>query len=180
MSYKEIDGIERDNESYCEPDSFHQIKIAGGTQIKTTASGSTLTIDCTSPVINDFVAFKPAISGSTSAGTATYSVRSGWYTKINTLIYVVGSLTWSAHTGTGNMLISNLPFKVRAEKNYDPEFTIKTQDISWTNPTGYVFGEFQPGTTTANIGQSRTNMAEQLVQMSKAGTVHFSGWYSTS
>ena len=52
----------------------------------------------------------PAIIGSTTAGTGTYSGRSGTYTKIGRMVYVRAEIEWTAHTGTGNMYINGLPF----------------------------------------------------------------------
>jgi hypothetical protein len=52
----------------------------------------------------------PAIIGSTTAGTGTYSGRTGTYTKIGRMVYVRAEIEWSAHTGTGNMYINGLPF----------------------------------------------------------------------
>jgi len=54
----------------------------------------------------------PAIAGTTTAGTGTYSVQAGRYTKIGRLVQVQIRLIWSAHTGTGNMKITGLPFTV--------------------------------------------------------------------
>jgi hypothetical protein len=54
--------------------------------------------------------FTPTIVGSTTAGTGTYAVQSGVYTKIGNAVSVTVFLVWSAHTGTGNMSISGLPF----------------------------------------------------------------------
>ncbi|CAB4152638.1 hypothetical protein UFOVP1377_24 [uncultured Caudovirales phage] len=52
----------------------------------------------------------PTISGTTTAGTGTYIAQAGVYTKIGRQVTVYGRVQISAHTGTGNMLISNLPF----------------------------------------------------------------------
>ena len=52
----------------------------------------------------------PTISGDSTAGTGTYTFQQGVYTKVGRLVTVQAKLGWSAHTGTGNMLITNLPF----------------------------------------------------------------------
>jgi hypothetical protein len=52
----------------------------------------------------------PTIAGSTIAGSATYTVRTGTYTKIGDLIHAQLFLIWTGHTGTGNMLLTGLPF----------------------------------------------------------------------
>jgi hypothetical protein len=54
--------------------------------------------------------FTPTITGSTTAGTGTYSTQSGRYIRIGNKVTVVGYIGWTAHTGVGNMRISNLPF----------------------------------------------------------------------
>lgn len=54
--------------------------------------------------------FSPTISGTTTAGTGTYTTQVGRYTKIGRIVYFTIKLGWSAHTGTGNMIVSGLPF----------------------------------------------------------------------
>ena len=54
--------------------------------------------------------FTPTIVGATTAGTGTYVAQNGRYTKIGNLVTFQVFLDWTAHTGTGNMRISNLPF----------------------------------------------------------------------
>ena len=54
--------------------------------------------------------FTPSAVGSTTAGTGTYSTRTGVYTKIGRFVHVSIAIDWSAHTGTGNLRISGLPF----------------------------------------------------------------------
>jgi hypothetical protein len=54
--------------------------------------------------------FTPTIVGSTSAGTGTYTTNTGKYTKIGNFVTFQVYINWTAHTGTGNMRIGNLPF----------------------------------------------------------------------
>ena len=56
--------------------------------------------------------FLPNVVGLTSAGTATYTSREGYYTKIGRMVFVFMNLRWSAHTGTGDLAINNMPFTV--------------------------------------------------------------------
>jgi hypothetical protein len=53
--------------------------------------------------------FTPVIEGSSTAGTGTYSVQVGRYMRIGSMVHASLRLTWSAHTGTGNMVINGLP-----------------------------------------------------------------------
>lgn len=127
----------------------------------------------------EYDTFIPIISGETSAGVGTYTLQAGFYHKIGKLVFVVGSITWTAHTGTGNMLFSNLPFAVRNVVNYDPECAIRTDSIAWPAASTMVFGEFITGQTYGQIHGIRTAGSVQLVQMSASGTIHFSGFYLT-
>jgi hypothetical protein len=54
--------------------------------------------------------FTPTIAGTTTAGTGTYSDQHGQYTKVGDICFVNIYIVWNAHTGTGNMKLSNLPF----------------------------------------------------------------------
>jgi hypothetical protein len=54
--------------------------------------------------------FTPIIIGTTTAGTGTYSTQVGHYTKIGNIVNFNCSINWSAHTGTGNIRVSDLPF----------------------------------------------------------------------
>lgn len=54
--------------------------------------------------------FTPAITGSTTAGTATYVGRSGRYTKVGNQVHVQIFIDWNGHTGTGDTRITGLPF----------------------------------------------------------------------
>jgi len=54
--------------------------------------------------------FTPVIIGTTTAGTGTYNHQIGVYTKVGRSVNYQIHIDWSAHTGTGNMNISGLPF----------------------------------------------------------------------
>jgi hypothetical protein len=52
----------------------------------------------------------PTVFGSTSAGTATYTLQVGRYTKIGNTVVCHANVGISAHTGTGNVRLGGLPF----------------------------------------------------------------------
>lgn len=54
--------------------------------------------------------FTPTVQGTSTAGSGTYSTQTGRYTKVGRLVTVEIALAWSAHTGTGNMIVVGLPF----------------------------------------------------------------------
>lgn len=58
--------------------------------------------------------FTPVAYGSSSAGSGTYSAQTGRYTRIGNRVFFDLYIAWSAHTGTGSLRISGLPFTVNA------------------------------------------------------------------
>ncbi len=64
--------------------------------------------------------FSPTIIGTTTAGSGTYSTKVGRYTKIGNRVLYQILLAWSAHTGTGGMRISGLPFTASANGGLCP------------------------------------------------------------
>jgi hypothetical protein len=71
--------------------------------------------------------FTPIIIGATTPGTGTYSIQVGTYTKIGNRVLFQVYITWSAHTGTGNMRVAGLPFTSSAATD-----TLHTMSI-WSN-----------------------------------------------
>ena len=74
----------------------------------------------------------PAIAGTTLAGAGTYSAQVGRYTKIGNTVTAHFNLTWSAHTGTGNMLISGLPFTSANVTNLSPAAVAYANNLTIT------------------------------------------------
>ena len=52
----------------------------------------------------------PTLEGQTTAGTTTYGTQSGTYIRVGNIVTASFIITGSAATGTGNVLISGLPF----------------------------------------------------------------------
>ena len=57
----------------------------------------------------DSKTFTPTIAGTSTAGTGTYTAQEGRYTQIGNRVFFDLNIAWSAHTGTGNMIVSGLP-----------------------------------------------------------------------
>jgi len=58
--------------------------------------------------------FLLSIKGSTAAGAGTYTTRYGRYLKLGRLVIFAARVDWSAHTGTGDMVVTGLPFTLSA------------------------------------------------------------------
>jgi hypothetical protein len=76
--------------------------------------------------------FVPTISGSTTAGVGTYSVQVGAYTKIGNLVTFSLNINITNHTGTGDLLITDLPFTSTAVANTRFPITLHATSLTFT------------------------------------------------
>lgn len=58
--------------------------------------------------------FTPILVGGGTPGVGTYTTQQGTFFKIGKLVLAQFHVVTTAHTGTGRVQLSNLPFKVRA------------------------------------------------------------------
>lgn len=89
--------------------------------------------------------FTPVVEGVTTSGTGTYGTQVGYYTKIGRVVYYSIWLAWSAHTGTGNMRITGLPFTVGAGLFPASFYTDGLTVTAGNYPIGY------PQSSTTNL-----------------------------
>jgi len=92
--------------------------------------------------------FTPTIIGTTTAGTGTYSFQVGRYTKIGNWVMFRIVLGWTAHTGTGNMRISGLPFTTNATETQ----TLSILPVNMTSPAStFIRGDVDNGGTVIRL-----------------------------
>jgi len=60
--------------------------------------------------------FTPTVVGLTTAGTGTYSYQSGIYLRQGLLVDYWFDVSWTAHTGAGNLGVG-LPYQCRSQAN---------------------------------------------------------------
>lgn len=121
----------------------------------------------------------PTISGSSVAGVGTYVSQSGYYTRIGGMIFLQAEIQWSAHTGSGDLLITSLPFISRNSANYSPEGIVNTQNINLPGGSSRTaLGSMQPGTSTINVYVT-TLTTNSNVALSSSGIVHLTITYLT-
>lgn len=95
--------------------------------------------------------FTPSITGTTSAGVGTYQTRSGKYVKVGRAVTITITLQWSAHTGTGNMLVTGLPFTADASAGV----SIRSDAIGMS-ANSYMTSSIEDGTTYILMVQTVT------------------------
>jgi hypothetical protein len=103
--------------------------LSGG---DTTANGTGITFPATQSAssnantLDDYEegTFTPTAQGSTTAGTASYTVQIGRYTKIGNRVFYMLYITYTSGTGSGSMRIGGLPFTSNSTANNFPVATI--------------------------------------------------------
>ena len=154
--------------------------LAGGT---TSANGIGITFPAsqsasTDPqTLDDYEegTFTASIVGSSTAGTGTYSTRYGAYTKIgNTVAYRI-FLIWSAHTGTGNISISGLPFS--AASSGWSSCACRIQDLTLTASYTFQASVNSAATTIALEQVSTGGGAVAAIPMDTDAAIMLSGIY---
>jgi hypothetical protein len=104
--------------------------------------------------------FTPTIVGTTLAGTGTYSFQLGRYTKVGKLVSFQLYISWSAHTGTGNMKVEGLPFvNVNATGAQSPvavapsnlTFSNSLSAFTFQNSTQVLFRTYATGGAEADL-----------------------------
>ena len=121
--------------------------------------------------------FTPSVIGSSSAGTATYTIRLGSYTKIGKRVFFTISLTWSGHTGTGDLQVSGLPFMSNSDgENYTP-VTVWNSNVATS--AGTMLGALiLPNQNKISFYELPTGGGSaSLVTIDAAGSLYLSGHY---
>jgi hypothetical protein len=131
----------------------------------------------TSELLDDYEEgdFTPTIEGTTAAGVGTYSVRAGRYTKIGRLVTYTIQIAWSAHTGTGNMILTGLPFAstgINAAQFIVP--------ISLTVTAGSKPSAIIPGGVTTMTLYNQVAGSISLLPLDTAATLNIAGHYIVS
>ncbi len=122
----------------------------------------------------------PSIVGLSTAGTGTYTLQSGYYTRIGNMIFLQCEITWTAHTGTGDLTIANLPFTVRNSANYSPEGIINTQNMTLPGGANRTsIGSASAGNTYIAVYVAVNGGANSPIQMQASGNIHATIAYLT-
>jgi hypothetical protein len=134
----------------------------------------------TSELLDDYEegTFLPTISGSTTAGTGTYNAAGGLYTKVGNLATVQIYINLASHTGTGNILVTGLPFTSASGANSYGSATIGYLDNCALVALNYPLAFISPSVTFINLAQSPTGGgALNLVAMDTSFSIMIAATY---
>jgi hypothetical protein len=120
----------------------------------------------------------PTIAGSTTPGTATYSIQNAKYTKVGRLVQFELYLQWASGTGTGNIQINGLPFTCGGGSTF-PSVTIGLIENVALTANNYATAYVVQNNTTIAFRQSPTGGgAATDVPYDAAGEIMMSGTYA--
>jgi hypothetical protein len=125
--------------------------------------------------------FLPTISGTTAAGTGTYITQVAIYTKIGRIVTFQLNISWSAHTGTGNIVIEGLPFTSYTVTSTQSAATIGYADGVAFTAGGTLIAYLQTNSTQVQLRQIPSGGGTVAsVPMDTAGALFISGTYSVN
>ena len=156
--------------------------IGFGSNAGITFNNSSATVNST---LNDYETgtWTPVVTRSLTAPTVTYSFQVGNYTKVGNLVYIFGSLSWTANTGgTGTFSIAGLPFTASAGTHTYPQIMCNdlTSGFSWGTGNTQIGVEISPNTTTMQILASGTGVNSTNLSFPSVASIYFSGTYQAT
>ena len=123
--------------------------------------------------------FTPTIVGTSTAGTATYAANGqvGRYTKIGNRVFFDLFLSWTAHTGTGDLQINGLPFTVQNTTNLNRNYSAILNVVAMTaGNLGAAFSS--PNTTAVALRQMPTGGGSvATIPMDTSAQISISGCF---
>lgn len=122
----------------------------------------------------------PTISGSSSSGVGTYTVQAGLSVREGLRTDVCFEISWSGHTGTGDLLI-DVPYKIQKSVDDSDRFifsgSVSLGNISMGSAT-YAVLQAVPDTYLLKIVLCESGAAETDLQMTTSGTLRGSISYA--
>ncbi len=109
----------------------------------------------------------PTVSGSSTEGSGTYDHQVGWVLRQGLLVDYWFDIKWTAHTGTGNLIV-DLPY-LSIESEQNPFVcVISAENIAFS---GYLTGTVDPGTRELQIYDNRSGTTFNNIALPSAATL---------
>jgi len=150
---------------------FKDLYLSGGVYVGGTGAAN---------LLDDYEegTFTPTIIGTTVAGTGTYTNQVSKYTKVGNQVTFQIYIGWTAHTGTGNMRISGLPFTSTTTTNAYSAATFGEVNNIALSANNIMGGYVAPNSTQIVPVQNVVGGgAVSSVPMDSSGSIIVSGSY---
>lgn len=122
--------------------------------------------------------FTPVVTGSSSAGTCTYTKQYGKWIKDGDAIRGEMTIVWTGHTGTGNILVTGIPSALTPSTYDAKQFPLQVNTIPFTGPI--IYAAFNGTSTNITCYQLATTGVVSLLPIAADGTVTINFNYSIS
>jgi hypothetical protein len=152
---------------------FKDLYLSGGVYLGGTGSANKLD-DYEEGVWN------PTVGGVSVAGTTTYTVQKGSYTKVGNVVHINAYVGWSDIVGsTGYLILGGLPFLVSgdSDRRYSSITMGYAHQTTWGSGTPLL--HTKPFSTEIYIGSSTSGGNWQNTAMTTSGDLIISGTYRT-
>ena len=116
--------------------------------------------------------FTPTVQGGTTAGATTYGTRYGNYTRVGNRVFFELYVTWTAATGTGDLLIGGFPFVNAAAS--PGQFTVIPEFLTFS---GQIGAGMSSGGSVATLMSIASGVTWSAVKMDSAAGIRMSGVY---
>lgn len=143
-----------------------------GTVQKGIKFGNVISSDTTTLDYYEELSFTPVVYGTTAAGTATYTTQYGRATRVGRVVHYDIGVTFTGHTGTGNMRISGIPYTAANIGNYRSIASVGASDLTYTDTLqAYIVGL----TNFVILATFSSGGATTALPMDAAATLYISG-----
>jgi hypothetical protein len=112
------------------------------------------------------------VAGTTTAGAGTYTTQNGKYTRVGNVVTFVLEINQTAHTGTGNMIVTGLPFT--SQSTIDCPVDIRATNLTFSNQLSAVVPK---NTTQINLETFSTGAGVAALAMDTSCNFWISGTY---
>ena len=123
---------------------------------------------------NEGTAYTPVVTGGSTAGAGTYTTQLGYYSKVGKLVHFQIEVTWSAHTGSGQIYVS-LPETVNSSSATFQAVSIVSSGITLAagqQPAALIF---KTGSRIQVYGLNAGALG--TLSLPSSGTLYISGSY---
>ena len=158
---------------------------SGGINFGTSTDGSGTV---TSGVMDDYEhgTFEPTILGETTAGTANFTngYQRGSFVRIGNQVWCSGNLYLRSHTGSGNILVSGLPFTIKTAGSGRTDVYTGTvgriDSLNYNESTQIMGIMFMAGTTNGRLVTARSGVSYTQISMDTDFQLAFNVFYEAA